>query len=111
MLHNIRITRIIERTIHVMRTKPIAIKGICDVFHYLLQIEYITFEEYVKMKTFLLKHKPTIDSNYKEFMQNEFWNKSLYSSQHSYWWQTVNVAPETEEIRIAFLKTVMANLK
>ncbi len=106
-----RIIIILEKTIRVLETSPIELRSICDTFHYLLSTNAISFEEYRKINVFINDNKPSFTNEFKEFTKNRYWNCNPLVLQISYWWKTIYEAPETQQIRIDYLRKLINNLK
>ncbi len=80
-------------------------RGICRVIQSLYYTEMCSELERDSLLIYVSLNKPTINNQYKEFMENEFWINQTY------WWQTIYEEPKTREIRIDYLTALISNIK
>ncbi len=79
--------------------------GICNVFSYLKQNNFVSFSEANYVIDYIYKNKPNNQNDYAEFMNNQYWCDKMY------WWNRMYINPETRQIRIDYLAKLIDNVK
>ena len=82
--------------------------SICDSLTISLLKNKIDREEYHIIKDLLDNNRPTPDNEYKQFINNEYW-QSPNQQNIVYWWYPLSA--ETSLIRIDYLTELIANSK
>ena len=81
--------------------------GMCNVINQMaFDGEFKDYIEIYQVEMFLDKNRPTVYNEYKMFTKNGYWLKNS-----SYWWERMNDAPETRQIRIDYLTALIYNIK
>lgn len=79
--------------------------GICAEVQQLFDENKIDEFEMKKLNKFIFKNKPTLDNEYAEFMNNQFWKNT------GYWWNSIAYQPKTKQIRVDYLTKLIGNIK
>lgn len=96
--------QILSLVIDVLTTK-FPVNTICTALYHLYSHKnLITEDEFIFMKTLILKNKPSKDNKYKKFTENRFWYDDCPID--GFWWVTT-----ANQIRISFIKELIKNLK
>lgn len=77
--------------------------GICGELKDLLRNGKIDTFEHPVVEDYIYENKPS-KFKHKEFFTNDYWDGDMY------WWQLMQVKPETRQIRINFLTKLKAEL-
>jgi hypothetical protein len=102
---------ILKKAILILEADEIYVRGICDILRNFKDAFLISTVEFGEMKVLLVENKPTLNNEFRSFTLNEFWIVGGYSIDTSFWWNTIFRSPETRQIRIDYLKQLIAKLK
>lgn len=106
-MENARIIQILNKAISILSDKMTDICCVCDAIliqHTRLDRtheDYITKQEHLYMSNFIYRNKPS-EKQYTEFTENDYWIDDLY------WWKSIHHVPETRQIRIDYLNTLIS---
>ncbi len=83
--------------------------GICKAINEVFDVtNSFNIREYKFVKKYLFDNKPTPDNEYKEFTNNEYWDKNKLVL---FWWKPIDDFPKTKQIRIDYLTKLIDNIK
>lgn len=79
--------------------------GICKCIIKLYENMSCSYIEYKQLQRYITKNKPNSFNQYKHYTNSQYWIDD------EYWWQPINLIPETKQIRIDYLNELIDNIK